>query len=311
MADPLERLTNLVALLLETRVPLTQAEIVTELRCQYPESESGRRAAFERDKAHLRDLGSAILTEVLGADRAGATGYRIDRKQFELGDLGLSPDEREALQVAVAAVHLGAAWGDDAIAKLGGHASDGAGSLAAVLPALDNLPALFDAVSARRHVEFEYHGKARRVEPWGLLARGGFWYLVGHDGGTGLQRTYRVDRIEGEVTAGPARGFDRPAGFDPSSAFPTDTKAMGDSEGPAEALVAVDADRARAVVLEHGEDAVAERKADGSVVVRVPCRNMLVFRGWLLGFVEHAEVLEPPEVRAEITRWLQAMVARG
>ena len=55
MIDRVERLTNLLALLLETSRPLTLVEIAGELRGQYPEGEANRRATFERDKAALRE----------------------------------------------------------------------------------------------------------------------------------------------------------------------------------------------------------------------------------------------------------------
>ena len=66
MADQLERTTNLLALLLETRVPLTLEEIVNQLGEQYPAGHAARRGAFERDKSLLRDIGVPIETEVLG-----------------------------------------------------------------------------------------------------------------------------------------------------------------------------------------------------------------------------------------------------
>jgi hypothetical protein len=61
-------------------------------------------------------------------------------------------------------------------------------------------------------------------------------------------------------------------------------------------------------VRELGDDAVRDHRADGSVVVEVPCANPLAFRSWVLGFAEHAEVLSPPEQRAAIVEWLTAMV---
>jgi len=311
MTDPLERLTNLLALLLETRVPLTVDDIAFELAGQYPDTPVGRHAAFERDKAQLRAAGIPISTEVLAGDQAGKTGYRIERDQFELGDLGLADDERAALQMAVAAVRLGAGWAGPALIKLGGRADDDGGPLSALLPTLDHLPTLFDAVSRRCVTTFEYHGRTRDLEPWGLLARGGFWYLVGRDQGSGEQRTFRVDRITGGVKLGREDSFDRPADFDARSAFPADAKLLGEPEGATEALVLVDADRARAVALELGESAVVERRDGGAAVVRVPCVNRPVFRSWLLGFVDHAVVLEPSDVRAEIVEWLRAMVTDG
>ena len=82
MGDRAERLTNLLALLLETRRPLTLHEIASELESQYPEGGQARRAAFERDKAALREIGVEISTETFGGDRAGEMGYRIERSSL-------------------------------------------------------------------------------------------------------------------------------------------------------------------------------------------------------------------------------------
>ena len=71
MVDQLERTTNLLALLLETRVPLTLDDIVNQLAGQYPPGQTALRGAFERDKGLLRDIGVPIETEVLGGTKAG------------------------------------------------------------------------------------------------------------------------------------------------------------------------------------------------------------------------------------------------
>ena len=115
MADRVERLTNLLALLLETRRPLTLHEIASELEGQYPDVGQARRAAFERDKAALREIGVEISTETFGGDRAGEMGYRIERSSFELPDLGLTDDEVRALQVALAATRPDSAIGEEAL----------------------------------------------------------------------------------------------------------------------------------------------------------------------------------------------------
>ena len=117
--------------------------------------------------------------------------------------------------------------------------------------------------------------------------------------------------MEDEVRVGASHGFERPDDFDASVAFPADAKLIGDADGATEATVLVDGDRAKAVVLELGAASVVERRPDGSVVVRVPCVNRLVFRSWVLGFVEHAEVLGPPEVRQEVVDWLVGVVGGG
>lgn len=311
MPDQVERVMSLTALLLETRVPLTLHDIHRRLRGLYPENETARRASFERDKYVMLSTGVPIRQTYLAGDQAGQTGYWIDRKEYELQDLGLDDDERRALQAALAAVRIAANWADDAIVKIGGSLKRAAVPWTAVLEVSDSLPLLYEAHTQGRIVEFTYHGRERRFQPWGLLGRGGFWYVLGWDLEAGEQRTYRVDRIEGSVVTGAAGAFPRPDGFDPGATFDAGVELIGDGGGAAEATVLVDANRAAGVLLERGPEAVVETRPDGAVVVRIPCRNRLVFRAWLLGLSQHAEVLGPPEVRDEIVAWLAAMAGRG
>jgi predicted DNA-binding transcriptional regulator YafY len=303
MVDRVERLTNLLALLLETTKPLTLIEIAGELEGQYATKDATRRAAFERDKAALREIGVPIESVVLTGREAGVSAYWIDRARYELADLRLEPDEMRALQVAVAATRPTA--GDEALWKLGVEAADGGPSVTATVPELSALPVLREAAARRTAVAFEYRGKARRLDPYGLLLRDGFWYVVGRDHEHDEQRTYRVDRIAGAVDPIADATFVRPAGFDLRSAFPSDPKLLG--AGDAEATVRVDRDRAGGVERELGAVRVVARHLDGSVDVVVPCANVPAFRSWVLGLMEHAEVLGPPDVRRAVVEWLEAL----
>jgi len=308
VADALERITNLVALLLESRRPLTLDQIAHELAGQYPAGESALRGAFERDKAMLREIGVPIDQEVLlGAD-AGRTAYSIDRRRYELADLDLEPHERAALELAVATVRLAdARFG---LLKLGASATDSS-TVVAHVPDLPALPELREATARHAEAAFGYRGTPRRLHPYALLLRQGFWYVIGHDLGHDEVRTYRVDRIEGDVRLGPADVFERPVGFDPRAAFPTDPKMLGEGDGTPLATVVIDASHAAAAVRELGDDAVRQRRADGSLLVEVPCANLYAFCAWLLGWGEHAEVLGPPEARSFVVEWLDATVAAG
>ena len=310
MPDPLERVTNLLTLLLESRVPLTLRQISDELVDWYPtKSPVALRGAFERDKAMLRDIGVPIETEVMSGDQAGETGYSIDRDRYELRGLQLDDDERQALQMAVATIRSDV--GQEGVWKLGGSVLQSS-AVAANLPQLPGLPALRSASSEHVPVTFTYRGVDRRLDPYGLLLRDGFWYVVGHDHGHRSIRTYRVDRIEGAVTLAAGETFERPAGFDPAAVFPRDAKQLGADPGEEqpEATVLVDEPAAAAVERELGTDAVAARRPDGGVEFRVPCANHDAFRSWVLGLGLHAEVLGPPEVRAELVQWLRAVAAR-
>src|SRR5690349_13245664 len=163
---------------------MTLAEIADSLVGQYPEGESSRRAAFERDKALLRGEGVPIEQRILSGDQAGQTAYWIDRGRYELAGLDLTPDERAALQLAVATVRLGTAWGAEALWKLGGdEAVEAPHDVSASLPSLESLPVLFAASTGRSSVTFEYRGRRRQVDPYALVSREGFWYVVGRDRG--------------------------------------------------------------------------------------------------------------------------------
>jgi predicted DNA-binding transcriptional regulator YafY len=309
--DRVERLTNLLALLLETREPLSLVQIAGALEGQYPDAAQARRATFERDKAALREIGVPIETEILaGGPYAGQTRYRIHRRAYELEDLDLEPDEMRALQVAVAAVHTGSGVGQDAIWKLGGGLDDDRPAITALVPDRPELPVIRSAVAARSAIGFSYRGERRRVDPWGLLLRGGFWYVVGHDHDRDAQRTFRVDRFDGGaagIDVGEPGSFERPASFDPRAAFPADPKQIGHSPTDGvEAVIWVDSVRADAVERELGSERVVERSADG-IVVRVPASNLPALRSWVIGLLDHAVVLEPAEVRDELIAWLGAV----
>ncbi len=263
MADQLERTTNLLALLLETRVPLTIDEIVNQLRDQYPAGHSAMRGAFERDKGLLREVGVPIETEVLSGSRAGQTGYRVDRDRYELRGLDLTDAERRALQVAVAAARTTDA--EFGMLKLGGVA-DGSPSITASLPQLELLPELGEAIAARSKIEFRYRATDRALLPYALLLREGFWYVIGHDLGHDEVRTYRVDRIEGSISSSGRAEFQRPDNFDPRTVFPSDPKELG--AGDQSAIVRIDSARATFAVPRAG------RRVDHASTGRRRCRGV-------------------------------------
>jgi predicted DNA-binding transcriptional regulator YafY len=262
---------------------------------------------FERDKSMLRQIGVPIETEVLGGTQAGQTGYLIDRRKYELHDLQLDDDERHALQMAVATIRSDP--GQEAVWKLGGAAVPSA-TVLAHLPQLEGLPALRVAIADRATVTFRYRGDERRIDPYGLLLREGYWYVIGYDHVRADRRTFRVDRIEGDITAGDAGAFDVPAGFDPRAEFPNDPKRLGDDDAePQIAQVAVFGPLAGVVRGELGDSAVVDERSDGSVVFAVHCANRGAFRSWVLGLGTDAEVLGPPEVRADLVAWLHDLAA--
>jgi len=51
----------------------------------------------------------------------------------------------------------------------------------------------------------------------------------------------------------------------------------------------------------------AEEESNGSVIFQVPVTNWPAFRSFVLSFLDHAEVIAPPESRAEMIEWLEGI----
>jgi predicted DNA-binding transcriptional regulator YafY len=299
--DRLERLINLVAALLEAERPLTAEDLHQRLP-GYADSPAAFRRAFERDKEVLREMGIPLVRELVDPAQSNSDGYRIPKDEYYLQDPGLEPDELAALHLAASAVQVEGARGMEALWKLGGWvAEEGPPPATAALPGAAHLGTAFAAISRRRPVTFAYRGKDRRVDPWRLAFRNGHWYLAARDHASGEERNFRLDRLDGCITIDDdASPFDAP----PLATGPAVPWEMGD-EDPVHARLLVDADHAGWAVGQVGGDAVESRRDDGSVVLTVNVTNRAAFRSFVLGFLDHAEVLGPPELRADLVAWLE------
>ena len=306
------RLLNLVALLTAAKTPMTIDQIAMEMNLlepqyRYPDGVEARRTMFNRDKKALIDLGIEIVTSTLSGQDAGVGAYIIDKESYSLIDFGLTREEMEALQLAAAVVQIEQPWGRQAVRWLGGAVEEPpTGAVAHVGTDAPALTALFAAVRNRAPVRFDYHGRARDISPYGLVSRNGFWYLVGFDAGHMSQRTFRVDRIEGEIAVGQAGSFERPVGFDIERAIPSDPKRYPGGEDE-HAVVRIHPNLVAGVVRELGADSVVRTHPDGTTDIRVPCGNHVAFRSWLFAMVDRAVVVEPEHVRARIMQELTTM----
>jgi proteasome accessory factor B len=300
-----ERVLNLLALLLDTSVPLTRDEIVREVS-GYPPQVSANRRAFERDKEVLRGMGVPVTTEMIGD--AGEIGYRVKPEDYYLPDLGLTADETAALRVAVSAVSLGNQVGEGALMKLGGAGSEASTPIAS-LPVVPALATLFEAFRRHALVTFRHRGKHRTVEPWGLSSKRGQWYLVGWDRDRAAIRAFRADRIEGDVTAGLPDSFDVPADFRPDDHIEDRPWMLGDDD-PVTVRMRIDADRAESALAELRGDASVQRWTDADAEIEVTITNRAAFRSFVLGLLDHAEVLSPAEIRADLITWLELTAGR-
>jgi proteasome accessory factor B len=305
--DKLERLLNLTATLLNTTRPLT-AEDLRRLVPGYPESLPSFRRAFERDKEDLREMGIPITIEQLESTERPVDGYRIRHEDYYLRDPGLDADELAALNLALSAVRLEGIQGVEALWKLGGVVDAGEPTHeVAALPADPALIPLFGAIVDCRVARFRYRGAdrsgERTIDPWRLDFRRGHWYVTGRDHSSDERRQFRLDRIEGTVTTGEAGSFERPQTTEAASTQPWE---FGEGE-PVTARLLVDGVQAVWARQHLGDERVVERHEDGATVFEVPVTNWPAFRSFVLTFLDHAELLEPPELRADLTAWLREL----
>lgn len=205
-----ERLVNLVLALLSTRQYLT-ADRVRGIVPGYAEAAGDEAFSrmFERDKTELRELGIPLE---IGRNSVfdPADGYRIARRDYELGDIELAPDEAAAVGLAVrlwdSPELTGQAQG--ALVKLraaGVEVDTGAPVVESRVRTEPAFSPLLAAVQRRQAVCFDYRrpGSAERMtrtlEPWGVVSWRARWYVVGHDRDRRAPRCFRLSRVLGEV----------------------------------------------------------------------------------------------------------------
>jgi proteasome accessory factor B len=313
-----ERLINLTAYLLDVTRPVTAKEIQQTIP-GYSESWEAFQRTFERDKDDLREMG--VPLELVPTDAwEQEEGYQIPKERYYLPDLKLADDEIAAMWLAAGLLRLpdpGAARA--ALLRLTGEApaEDDRASLSWLVADLGlsepALPRAFHAVAERKRVTFPYPrkeggSKDRTLDPYGLVHRRGAWYLVGRDHDSDEVRSFRLDRMLGDLRlvdpSAPGNQYLIPRGFRPEAALETPPFVQGETSTVAR--VRFDAEAVWRVErgfpwleLKHNED--------GSAEAEVPVTEASGFLSWVLFFGEDAQVLSPPDLIVELRRRLEAI----
>jgi predicted DNA-binding transcriptional regulator YafY len=212
-ASRTERLLALALVLINSNRPLSRSELRQAVR-DYPSG--GKQEAFERmferDKDELRSMGLPI--ESVEIDEQEGVGYLLSHREAFLPSIEV--DESESLALALASrMWQEATWSHAATTGLrklelvGGFAGDT--DLAFnVSMRVDSatLTALLSAAQEKRDVSFDYRTaidsatQRRHLQPWGVVAARGQWYVVGHDLDRAATRAFRLSRISGRVALG-------------------------------------------------------------------------------------------------------------
>ncbi|MCT2583617.1 helix-turn-helix transcriptional regulator [Actinophytocola gossypii] len=312
-----ERLVNLVLCLLSTRqyLPAERIRAIVAGYADAPTDEAFHRM-FERDKNELRDLGIPLE---FGSNRTidAEDGYRIARRDYELGDIDLEPDEAAAVALAVrlwdSPELTGAAAG--ALLKLRAAGVDvDQGVPAVVEPKVRTTEPAFGpllaAVQAGRAVRFDYRRpspaelRTRTLEPWGVVSWRGRWYVVGHDRDRNAPRCFRLSRIAGDV-----RAFGRPGVVSrPPDVDLLEFVSASTGELPDTTTVRLWVAEHRAAGLRRRATVVGEQTIDDvpGDVIELELHHPDSAASWIAGYGEDALVLEPEVLRKTVHERLLA-----
>jgi len=301
-----ERLVNLTIALLETRRPLSFADIRRRTGYYDQRDRESARRMFERDKDDLRALGVPIdIREVAFGEEPG---YIIDRSSYEAPDIDLEPEEVAALALALEVTDMrGAAL---ALAKVAARAPDpaslGVRPTALVDVDADEIDPVAEAVLERIPLRFAYRGadgreSTRVLDPYAVLRRRRAWYIVGRDHDRDALRAFRLDRIIGRpMHAGDAGAFVVPEDADVLSLV------TGPAGEPLEVVLRVGEAARWAVVARGG--VVTDEDPGTAARMRIADIDMVRDRAWLLGLAPDAVVEAPDGVRDDLVRAFEDLV---
>ena len=193
------------------------------------------------------------------------------------------------------------AWARRSLLATGMHRAN----LDSLTPTLEKLRR---AARQHRQVRMIYQSRnqpgptPRELDPYALVHRWGWWYVVGYCHLRQAKRTFRVDRIE-ELTL-------LETTFDPPTQF--DLQAYLENEPQTQPLLI-----ARLRFLPAAAKAVSdsqlywesiEKQPDGSLIVTYPAPTLEWAASTMLAFGPIVEVLEPAELRQIVAEWASQVV---
>ena len=301
MSRKSERLVNLTIALLHTRRHLTKKEIFSRV-AGYEGSAEAMERMFERDKDELRSTGIKIDVTQIDPLFDDETGYRIYPESYALDVSDLDNSDLSLLAVAVSAFEE---QNRDLLIRIRSLASDARITFPkpAVTENPDQLPTVIDALENAVTITFTYRnqeniGEMRSVEPYGLYSRHGFWYVVGRDIDKQEIRTFRFDRIIGEVATLRRPPFRKDPDFVLEKIFESTPKSVARIRArKGEALEL----RSQARDIEEGEDEFD--------ILSIDYIDSSYILDSVLWYLDSVVVLDPPELRQAAENALRQVVA--
>ncbi len=330
--EKLIRQLSLISYLMAERRPVTALEIRANVEGYSGMNEDAFARRFYADRSELDSLGIALAVDRPADGVAEQESYSLPPENFYLPAIEFTDPELAALQTALSLLDGEFAyaeplrlalqqisWGrpsplrapDQRSVALGITASAGGHDLSQRLVKIDT------AISRRKTITFGYYTMERdaegerKVDPYQLLFQGGQFYLVGHAHERDDVRVFRLSRIRGKVAYATKaeHDFQRPKDFDPREYANRIYWQFGEAIGEAEIHIA---ERIAWQIERHFGRFGAFRTDEGgsgSVFV-TPYAGTRQLISWVLGLGEHARILGPPELVAELEERVSLLIER-
>src|SRR5579862_161474 len=330
--EKLIRQLSLISYLMAERRPVTANEIRGDVEGYSVMNEDAFARRFYADRSELEALGIVLSVEKPVDGQVEQETYSLPPENFHLPPIEFTDDELAALQTALHLLDGEFAYAEPlrlALQQISWGRPSPLSSSAQSTVALgitgsaggheisQRLAKIETAIFRRKTIVFDYYTMerdelgTRRVDPYQLLYQGGQFYLVGRAHERDAMRVFRLSRIRGKVgyATKAEHDFQRPEGFDPRAYANRIDWQFGDPIGTAEVWV----DERIAWQIERHFGRYGEvRPADsaGDVIFTTQYANARQLIAWVLGLGEHARILGPPELAAELGERVELLVAR-
>jgi proteasome accessory factor BC len=334
--EKLIRQLSLISYLMAERRPVTANEIRADVEGYSVMNEDAFARRFYADRSELEALGIVLSVEKPADGQVEQETYSLPPENFHLPAIEFTDKELAALHTALQLLDGEFAyaeplrlalqqisWGrpspltspEQHTVALGITGSAGGHEISQRLAKIET------AIFRRKTITFDYYTMerdelgARKVDPYQLLYQGGQFYLVGRAHERDAIRVFRLSRMRGKVgyATKAEHDFQRPTDFDPRVYSDRIDWQFGDPIGTAEIWIsrriAWQIERHFGRYGEMREDSEREG-ASGDRVFTTPFANARQLIAWVLGLGEHAQILGPPELTAELRERLELLIER-
>jgi proteasome accessory factor C len=328
--EKLIRQLSLISYLMAERRPVTALEIRRDVEGYSGMNEDAFARRFYADRAELESLGIQLTVDKPIDAGGEQETYSLRPENFHLPAIAFDDDELAGLHTALGLLDGEFAyaeplrlalqqitWGrpspldtmDSSIA-LGITGSAGGHELSHRLAKVET------AIFRNKTITFDYYTMerdelgARKVDPYHLLFQGGQFYVLGHSHERGALRVFRLSRMRGKVAyaSKAEHDFKRPTDFDPRAYADRADWQFGDDARTADLWIS---DRiAWQVERNFGRFGTVTAAEDGAIVFSTRYANARQLVSWVLRLGEHARVLGPEELQAEMADRVELLAAR-